>query len=87
MKSYSKKICKFQQNWQGGPEENLLFPSIFRKFQSWFKTGFELAARYSQFANANSVFANAKQSILRMATQHFTKLWINVILFLVNDIF
>lgn len=29
--------------------------------------GFELAARYSQFANANLVFAKAKKPILRMA--------------------
>ena len=43
-------------------------------------TGFELAARYSQFANVNSLFANAKSSILRMIliccknnVQRFTK--------------
>jgi hypothetical protein len=38
--------------------------------------GFELAARYSQFANVNSQFANAKSSILRMT---FCKNNVNVL--------
>ena len=59
-------VYESQQQTNNDLQQSTTAHNDLRKLYTVYKAAFELAARYSQFANANLIFANAEKSILRM---------------------